>query len=198
MGEVKGELRIDRRQLEVCVFSYLMAALRSGDITVRGSESFADHRDQLLTIEESRKLLNGYCDRLGLPKTASEFVAHLKTALTNAAQQADSGFLLNDELRINVKGEPIVRRTRARPVPPSAVNLQATIVQRMPVRNLLDILAHVEHWTNFTRHFNPVSGSDPKLDHAVSERAVLYDWGLWRCCYAANPPPRTALISTPK
>jgi hypothetical protein len=46
-----------------------MAALRSGDVTVRGSESFADHRDQLLTIEESRELLTGYCDRLGLPKT---------------------------------------------------------------------------------------------------------------------------------
>jgi len=110
-----------------------MAALRSGDVTVRGSESFADHRDQLLTIEESRELLTGYCDRLGLPKTASEFVAHLKTALTSAAQKADSGFLLNDELRINVKGEPIVRRTRARPVPPAAVNLQATIQRISPV-----------------------------------------------------------------
>jgi TnpA family transposase len=130
-----------------------------------------------LTIAETRELLNGYCDRLGLPKTAPEFVAHLKTALTNAAQQADAGFLLNDELCINVKGEPIVRRTRARPVPSSAVNLQATIVQRMPVRNLLDILADVEHWTNFTRHFNPVSGSDPKLDHAV-ERYILTVFAL--------------------
>jgi hypothetical protein len=116
VGDIKGEPRIDRRQLEVCVFSYLMAALRSGDVTVKGSESFADHRDQLLTIEETRELLNGYCDRLGVPKTAPEIVAHLKTALTNAAQQADAGFLSNDELRINVKGEPIVRRTRARPV----------------------------------------------------------------------------------
>jgi hypothetical protein len=48
LGDIKGERRIDRRQLEVCVFSYLMAALRSGDVTVKGSESFADHRDQLL------------------------------------------------------------------------------------------------------------------------------------------------------
>jgi hypothetical protein len=149
-----------------------MAELRSGDITVCGTESFADYREQLLPIEDCRKLIKGYCERLGLPKTASAFVAHLKSLLTDTAQLVDSGFLENDQLSINAKGEPVVRRIRARPIPISAVNLQATIVQRMPVRNLLDVLANVEHWTNFTRHFNPVSGSDPKLDRAV-ERYIL-------------------------
>jgi hypothetical protein len=47
----------------------------------------------------------------------------------------------------------------------------------MPVRNLLDVLFNVESWANFTRHFNPVSGSDPKLDRAV-ERYLLTVFAL--------------------
>jgi hypothetical protein len=128
-----------------------MAELRSGDITVWGTESFADYRDQLLPMEQCRSLFRSYCEGLELPKTASEFVAHLKGILTETAQGVDSSLLANDEVCINSKGEPVVRRTRARAIPASAVNLQATIVQRMPVRNLLDVLANVEHWMNFTR-----------------------------------------------
>jgi len=36
----------------------------------------------------------------------------------------------------------------------------------MPVRNLLDVLANIEHWTHFTRHFGPLSGNDPKIRDA--------------------------------
>ena len=37
----------------------------------------------------------------------------------------------------------------------------------MPERHLLDILKHTEHWSRYTRHFGPPSGSDPKLAQAV-------------------------------
>jgi TnpA family transposase len=177
LQDVKGAVHVDRRQLEVCVFSYLMAELRSGDITVWGSESFADHREQLLPKEECRKLLAHYCEVLNIPATAKDFAAHLKNTLLNAAQQTDANFVHNDQLSINVQGEPVVQRTKARQIPVSAVNLQATVVHRMPVRNLLDVLFNVESWTNFTRHFNPVSGSDPKLDRAV-ERYLLTVFAL--------------------
>ncbi|MCY0854218.1 Tn3 family transposase [Cupriavidus sp. D39] len=42
----------------------------------------------------------------------------------------------------------------------------------MPTRNLLDVLANIEHWTHFTRHFGPLSGSDPKIRNAA-ERYLL-------------------------
>jgi hypothetical protein len=38
-----------RRHLEVCVFSYLAAELRSGDIAVAGSDSYANLHAQLMT-----------------------------------------------------------------------------------------------------------------------------------------------------
>ena len=42
----------------------------------------------------------------------------------------------------------------------------------MPERNVIDILRNVDYWTNFTRHFGPLSGSDPKLERAT-ERYLL-------------------------
>jgi hypothetical protein len=90
LEQVEREIRVDRRQLEVCAFSYLMAELRSGDITVWGTESFADYRDQLLPMEQCRRLFRSYCEGLELPKTASEFVAHLKGIFTETAQRVDS------------------------------------------------------------------------------------------------------------
>jgi len=39
-------------------------------------------------------------------------------------------------------------------------------------RNLLDILAHIERWTGFTRNFGPLSGDDSKLRNA-RERYLL-------------------------
>lgn len=42
----------------------------------------------------------------------------------------------------------------------------------MPTRNLLDVLANIEHWTQFTRHFGPLSGNDPKIRNAA-ERYLL-------------------------
>lgn len=41
--------RLVRRLFEACVFSYLTAELRSGDIAVAGSESYANLHEQLLT-----------------------------------------------------------------------------------------------------------------------------------------------------
>ena len=58
-----------RRHLEVCVFSYLAAELRSGDIAVAGSDSYANLRDQLMTWEECRPLAGAFCAQAGIPPT---------------------------------------------------------------------------------------------------------------------------------
>jgi TnpA family transposase len=46
----------------------------------------------------------------------------------------------------------------------------------LPERDVIEILCNVEHWLNWTRHFGPLSGSDPKLDDAV-ERYVTLAFG---------------------
>ena len=44
-----------RQHLETCVFSYVVAELKTGDLCVRGSEQFADYRDQLLSWADANR-----------------------------------------------------------------------------------------------------------------------------------------------
>ena len=162
-----------RRQFEVCVFYHAAAELKSNDLGIAGSEAFADYRRQCLTWEECQPLLTAYCSKVGLPSTAKEFSEHLRTQLAETAERVDRGYPKNEgAIVIGPDGVPVLKRTQARVIPKSAEALIAAAVGRMPERNLLDILANTEYWTNFTRHFAPLSGSDAKLERAV-ERYIL-------------------------
>jgi TnpA family transposase len=163
----------NRRYLEVCVFSHLSGDLRCGDVCIDGSGSFADYRKQLLPWEECLALLPAYCDRIGVPANAKDFVDSLKTLLTDTAAKVDEEFPQHTgDVTINASGEPTLKKTAAREVPASAIALQAAIENRTVPRNLLDILANIEHWTGFARNFGPQSGDEPKLRNA-RERYLL-------------------------
>jgi len=159
--------RVNRRQLEVCVFSHVAGELKSGDLSIAGSESFADYRQHLLGWGECEAGLKDFCQHMDLPDTAVEFVKDLKTKLTETAARVDQKYPENGDLTISPSGEPVLKKVTAKEIPESAVTLQANITQKMPTRNLLDILVNIEHWTHFTRHFGPLSGSDPKLERAA-------------------------------
>jgi TnpA family transposase len=168
----------NRRLLEICVFSHLASELRSGGICVEGSESFADYRRQLVPWEACEAMLPSYCARVGIPETATEFVDGLRALLRDTAQRLDDEFPTHaGDVVIGRNGEPTLKRLTAKEVPPSAIALQAAIESRVPPRNILDILANIEHWTGFTRHFGPLSGDEPKLRNA-RERYLLTVFAL--------------------
>ncbi|MYM80872.1 Tn3 family transposase [Duganella sp. FT50W] len=163
----------NRRNLEVCVFSHLASDLRCGDVCIDGAGTFADYREQLMPWAECLELLNAYCERVGIASDADAFVQHLQKLLSDTADQVDKEFPQHaGDLSIGANGEPTLKRTTAREIPASAIALQAAIESRIVPRNLLDILANIEHWTGFTRNFGPQSGDDPKLRNA-KERYLL-------------------------
>lgn len=164
--------KIVRRHLEVCVFSYLEAELRSADICVIGSEDYADYREQLASWSECQPLVAKYCENLGFADTASGFVAQLKSWLIDTASRVDAGYPDNQQIVINASGEPVLKRPSRIELNPSAQVLSLAVEERFPERNLVDILRNVDYWTNFTRHFGPMSGFDPKLERAT-ERYLL-------------------------
>nr|WP_318272003.1 hypothetical protein [Microbispora triticiradicis] len=79
-----------RRHLEVCVFSYLAAELRSGDIAVAGSDSFANLHDQLMSWQECRPLVPAICAQAGIPAEASALTAHYRDKLAAVAAAVDA------------------------------------------------------------------------------------------------------------
>lgn len=84
--------RMVRRQLEVCVFVYLAYELKTGDISVAGSEQYANYRTHLLPWEECEPQLEAYCQELSFAATPGKFVVDLKEWLSNTAQQVDATF----------------------------------------------------------------------------------------------------------
>jgi TnpA family transposase len=163
-----GAVQINRRQFEVCVFTKLAHDLLAGDMAVRGSKNYADYREQLLTWEECKPLLADYCVELGFSAEPDEFTQQLKNGLTDAAEKADQAFPESGQLSFKDDGRPVLKKICKRPVARGAVKLKRAIKKRIPPRTVLDGLAFVEHWVNYTRHFGPLSGSDPKITDKLS------------------------------
>jgi TnpA family transposase len=183
----QGQLiRFSRKHFEACVFSCLASELKTGDIYVVGSEQYADYRDQLLEWHECEPLVGNYCEQVGLPQTAAEFVEQLKGELSATAASVDELFPNNASIEINDKGEPVLKKVQAAQITRSALDLEMVVLERIKERNLLDVLADVDHWVHFTRHFGPLSGSDPKLERP-RQRYVLTTF-----CYGTNLGPHQA------
>ena len=100
------ETVLKRRQLEVCVFYYLDAGLRCGDVYVEGSEAYADYRQQLLPWAECVPRLPAYCQALQFAPTATEFVTALRERLREVARRVDAAYPANTALTIDADGHP--------------------------------------------------------------------------------------------
>ena len=160
-----------RRHLEVCVFSHLAAELRSGDLAVAGSDSYANLHAQMMTWEECEAEVAGFCEQAGIPADAKTLVAFCKEKLTETAAAVDAGYPANTDLRLE-GGKPVLARRKGADRRPSAIILEGAILERLPDRSLLDILARSAHLTGWHRHFGPASGSDPKIRDTLGRYVV--------------------------
>jgi TnpA family transposase len=185
-----GEVLLDRHALELCVFMYLAEALQSGDLYVVGSGAYDDYRAQLLPWDECERRLDDYGAAVKLPTGASKFVSELQGKLEELATTVDAGFPDNSALWIDPDGTPHLIRQAAQPLPQGLQAFEQAIRERMPERHLLDVLKHVQHWSSFTRHFGPLSGSDPKLEDAT-KRYLFTVFGIG-CNLGVNQTARHA------
>ena len=155
------------------MFSYLAAELRAGDIAVTGSESYADLGAQLLSWQECEPMLHEYCTEMDLPAEPAGFRRGLEAKLRTAAETVDRGYPGNADLVIDDAGEPTLKRRRGLARRPSALELEKTVLSRLPERSLLDVVTRVAYWTQWPRHLGPASGSDPKIRDAFGRYILL-------------------------
>lgn len=181
---------LDQRSLEVCVLIYIANAFQSGDLFVRDSGAFADYREQLLPWSKCEERLVGYSDAVGLASNGADFVAALRERLEYESRQVDAGFPANSELTIDHKGVPHLTRQAAKPIPAGMAAFEKGLRSRMPERHLLDVLKRAHHCAPFTRHFGPLSGSDPKIDDAT--RRYLFTVFGYGCNMGASQTAKHA------
>ncbi len=112
--------RLVRRHLEVCVFSYLAAELRSGDIAVLGADSYANLHAQLMSWQECAPLVAQFYAEAGIPTEATALTAFYRSKLADTAAGVDRGYPHNTDLVLD-GGRPMLRRGKgADPVPERA------------------------------------------------------------------------------
>ena len=174
--------RVDRRHFEVCLFSQIVAELKSGDLCIEGSDQFADYRRQLVPWAEYERNVAGYGEQVGLPVEGRAFVARLQEHLARAAVETDRGFPNNEFLRIE-DGEPVLGRLPGRRESKNVKALERRMAERIEPLDILDVLVDTENWLNWTRFFGPISGHDAKLD-AARARYVATTF-----CYGCNLGP---------
>jgi hypothetical protein len=164
--------KLARRHFEVCTFSALASALKAGDVAVEGSDAYADYREQLLPWSECEPQVADYCQTAELPATAAGFVKHLTQKLITTAKRVEAALPSSGHVVIIDNGEPVIKRGLRRQPSASAQALEAALLERMPERNILDMLANVSSWTQCFRHLGPLSGSEPNLAEPV-QRYIL-------------------------
>lgn len=163
---------ISRRYLEMAVFSCIANELRSGDIFVEGSETYADYRKELLPWEQCQPLLKEYCDEVGIASTPKDFVKNLRNNFIRVANNVDKKFPDITELIIDDKGIPTLKKRAPKQRSRQAIWLAQEIKSRMPERNLLDIICNTHHYTEWASVFGPISGFDTKITDPA-ERYIL-------------------------
>jgi len=166
--KVDGEFRLNRHRLEICVFTHLSDGLRSGDLFVEGTETYADYRSQLLAWSECQSLLEGYCQAVGLATSAADCVQTLRQRFIELAKRVDAAQSEESDLYFDADGKPHLRQLERLPTPEKAEELEKIMLSRLPERHLLELLANVQHWVQYTRHFGPPSGADPKLKEPLA------------------------------
>jgi hypothetical protein len=179
-------LTVDRKYLELCVLSCSVTDLKSGDLSIEGSEQCSDYRDQLVTWEEYAQLAPTSCAQVGISPDAETFVQALHTWLTDTIRATDAAFPTNTSLSIH-DGEPVLRKLEKEPEPEGFALIDRLLSERMPECSIVDVLTDTEHWLNWTAAFGPLSGLESRL---VSPRQRSITTTFCYGCYLG--PTQTA------
>lgn len=75
------ETKINRRELETCVFEYTKKHLSSGDLFVKGAKTYADYRAQLMPWKECQEYLDDFCQEIGIASDPDKLIDELKAQL---------------------------------------------------------------------------------------------------------------------
>ncbi|MBX3709089.1 MAG: Tn3 family transposase [Gammaproteobacteria bacterium] len=161
-----------KRYFEMAIFSCIANELRSGDIYINGAETFSDYRKELLDWNSCKPLIMEYCNEIGIPDNGNDFVKMLRNNLSLIANRVDKQYPTLAELEIDERGNPTLKKRSQIQRSSQAVWLSQEIRNRMPERNILDILCNTHHYAGWAHEFGPITGFDSKLNDPI-ERYIL-------------------------
>ena len=166
---VHTESGLDRRFYEICVFSELQNALRSGDIWVQGSRQFKAFDEFLLPPPRFAALRDQ--KELGLA-----IETNCDTFLTSRLELLDSKLAMVEKLATANQLPDAIITTQGRlkitpldkAVPDEVKALSRQVYSLLPHLKITELLLEVDSWTGFTSHFKHLKdGEAPEDQHRL-------------------------------
>ncbi len=176
-----GHERFDRRQLEVAAFLELAEAIKAGEIFVRGSLSHDQFWERLPPEASDPAAMGSYATERGWPGGADGFVRRLSETPTREAHLLDESVHKHGIVELGKDGRPVVSPIHRIQPPPSAVELERSVLERIPERPVLAALANTQCWADWHRHFGLPSRLNPQIKDAANRyvlTAFTYGCGL--------------------
>ena len=166
---------VDRRFYELCVMTELKNSLRSGDMSVTGSRQFKDFDDYLLPATTFTKYkatnrlgvaINPNCDEY-----LQERIGVLQHELAVVDRAAGNGELPG----VTLDSAGLTISPQATTVPAEAQTLIDQAQALMPHVKITELLAEVDQWTRFSRHFTNLKTGVETKDTTLLLTAILAD-----------------------
>lgn len=155
-----------RKNFEICVFSYIASEFKTGDLCSELSQEYADYKNQLIPWNECKLMLNEYCSEMNLENNPKDFIEALRNQLNQKAKEVNDKAPKSSELTINPSGEIVLIKRKSTRNSTKIKAFKRIFESKMPERNIVEIICMVEKMVNFTKHFGPLSCSEPKFSDA--------------------------------
>lgn len=158
-GEGRGAAH--RHYWELALLYQLQAALRSGDVWVRGSRRYADPASYLIPADRWPPLRAELCQLVGVPFEGRVRLDQLRGELDAAVEALEPVLAGGDSgtPRLDDAGHLVVTPLPAEDLPAEAAVLRDAAVERLPHVPLASLLIEVDAWTGFTDHLIHAGGA---------------------------------------
>ncbi len=179
-SEADGRAADYRHYWELSLLYRLQAALRSGDVWVRGSRRYADPASYLIPAESWPPLREEFCALTGTSRYARDQLARLGGELTGALGALEPILAgSNGQARLDDVGHLVVSPLPAEQLPAGATALRDTAAGLLPRVDLASLLIEVDGWTGFTDTLTHAGGASSR---APELRRNLYAAILAQAC----------------
>lgn len=158
--------KLDRRYWELCLFSQLRQALRSGDVWVAGSRRHADPATYLMPEQAWEKERADSCALLGLELDPAKRLGFMRAEFHDGAARLDKALALGTDVRVE-QGRLVVVPLEAEDQPEGLGALEKQLQGRLPRVSLADVLVEVDSWCHYLDRLTHAAGGvarAPDLD----------------------------------
>lgn len=158
----KRPTEMNRKYFELCVLTQVAKELKTGDLYVEISEDYNDYRDQLISWSQYEEEIAEYCTLLNFPSNPDLFVQQLEQEFNETALLVDNNFPDNEYIDIN-RDRLIIHKHEKPPETAAQKKFNKLINERLPEKNIVDVLIEAEDWLNLHKKFGPITGFAGKI-----------------------------------